>query len=132
MSPFTPHASAFGAFFLHARVDTHQKVMALTYDDGPTEKTARILAILDRLNIKATFLSPEKNWKTTALKERSSRPPVISWVTIPTPARPGSIILLHVMYDDRAESVKAIRGIVTGLRRQGYAFKTVNELLRYR
>jgi peptidoglycan/xylan/chitin deacetylase (PgdA/CDA1 family) len=46
--------------------------------------------------------------------------------------RPGSIILLHVMYDDRGESVKAIRGIVNGLKQRGYAFKTVNELLGYK
>jgi len=46
--------------------------------------------------------------------------------------RPGSIILLHVMYSSRQESVNAIKGIVTGLKAQGYNFKTVSELLEYR
>lgn len=45
--------------------------------------------------------------------------------------KPGSIILLHVMFDSRQESVKSITGIVTGLRLQGYSFKTVSELLEY-
>lgn len=43
--------------------------------------------------------------------------------------KPGSIILLHVMFESRNESVKSIEGIVTGLRQQGYTFKTVSELL---
>jgi peptidoglycan/xylan/chitin deacetylase (PgdA/CDA1 family) len=41
--------------------------------------------------------------------------------------RPGSIVLLHVMHG--AESAAALRGIVTGLREQGYHFATVSELL---
>jgi peptidoglycan-N-acetylglucosamine deacetylase len=45
--------------------------------------------------------------------------------------KPGSIILLHVMYDSRKESMKSINGIVTGLRQQGYSFKTVSDLLKY-
>ncbi|HYG56608.1 MAG TPA: polysaccharide deacetylase family protein [Symbiobacteriaceae bacterium] len=44
-------------------------------------------------------------------------------------ARPGSIILLHVMYGSRAESVRAVRPIVEGLRAEGYRFVTVSELL---
>jgi peptidoglycan/xylan/chitin deacetylase (PgdA/CDA1 family) len=43
--------------------------------------------------------------------------------------RPGSIILLHVMAESRAESRKAIPGIIQGLLEQGYSFVTVSELL---
>lgn len=43
--------------------------------------------------------------------------------------RPGSIILLHVMYPSRSESLGAVRGIVAGLRRRGFEFVTVSELL---
>ena len=43
--------------------------------------------------------------------------------------RPGSIILLHVMYPSRQESLKAVVGIVESLRREGYRFVTVSELL---
>lgn len=44
-------------------------------------------------------------------------------------AEPGSIILLHVMFGSRAESLKAVGPIVTELRQQGYQFVTVSELL---
>ena len=38
------------------RVETDQKVVALTFDDGPTpERTSQILSILDNEKIKATF-----------------------------------------------------------------------------
>jgi peptidoglycan-N-acetylglucosamine deacetylase len=43
--------------------------------------------------------------------------------------RPGSIILLHVMYPSRQESLKAVAGIIESLRREGYRFVTVSELL---
>ncbi len=36
-------------------VDTDEKVVALTFDDGPTEKTDEILKVLDEAGIKATF-----------------------------------------------------------------------------
>jgi chitin deacetylase len=41
--------------------------------------------------------------------------------------KPGSIILLHVM--GRSESLKAVKGVITGLKGQGYSFKTVSEML---
>ncbi len=44
--------------------------------------------------------------------------------------RPGSIILLHAMYPSRRESLKAVRGIIEGLRREGYRFVTISELLK--
>lgn len=43
--------------------------------------------------------------------------------------KPGSIILLHVMYDNRGKSVNSIKGIVTRLRSKGYKFVTVSELI---
>lgn len=42
---------------------------------------------------------------------------------------PGSIILLHVMYESRTESLEAVEGIITSLKGQGYTFVTVSELL---
>ena len=42
--------------------------------------------------------------------------------------RPGSIILLHVMYPRREESRRALPLIVSGLRKRGYRFVTVQEL----
>jgi peptidoglycan-N-acetylglucosamine deacetylase len=44
--------------------------------------------------------------------------------------RPGSIVILHVMYPSRRESLRAVPGIVRGLRARGYRFVTVSELLR--
>lgn len=46
--------------------------------------------------------------------------------------QPGSIIILHVMYPNRIESLKAVPKIVQGLKAQGYSFKTVSELLAAR
>jgi peptidoglycan/xylan/chitin deacetylase (PgdA/CDA1 family) len=45
--------------------------------------------------------------------------------------QPGSIILLHVMFDGREASRAALPGIVSGLRDRGYQFVTVSELLRH-
>lgn len=44
-------------------------------------------------------------------------------------AKSGSIILLHVMYPNRVESLKSVKGIVAGLKERDYLFKTVSELL---
>lgn len=46
-----------------------------------------------------------------------------------TNARPGSIILLHAENRHRAESFKAVPGIIDGLKSRGYSFVTVSELL---
>jgi peptidoglycan-N-acetylglucosamine deacetylase len=40
---------------IYPRVNTNEKVVALTFDDGPTNKTDEILSILSDLNVKATF-----------------------------------------------------------------------------
>ncbi len=59
--------SAFGVYWLnrartiqlfgeiYARVETDQKVVALTLDDGPNEKIDTVLAILKSHNVKASF-----------------------------------------------------------------------------
>ncbi|GAB3262152.1 polysaccharide deacetylase family protein [Larkinella harenae] len=200
---------------VYPRVKTTQKVVALTFDDGPTERTDSILAILRDLNIKATFFligqdlvthplegekivraghqvgnhtyshnrmvlktyayTRDELEKTDSLIRRAGfrdeivfRPPYgkkllvlpyylqqtnrksIMWDVEPESyaanlndavkitehvlehTQPGSIILLHVMHGDRNESVRAIKGIVEGLRQRGYGFKTVNELLQLR
>lgn len=44
-------------------------------------------------------------------------------------AEPGSIVLLHVMYDSRVEAVESLSDIVKMLRDEGYKFLTVSELL---
>ncbi|ADU32266.1 polysaccharide deacetylase family protein [Evansella cellulosilytica] len=44
---------------------------------------------------------------------------------------PGDIILLHVMYESRIESLNAVEGIIHELKEQGYRFVTVSELLQY-
>lgn len=46
--------------------------------------------------------------------------------------QPGSIVLLHVMYQSRATSMAAVPGIIQKLRQQGYEFVTVRELLAER
>lgn len=46
--------------------------------------------------------------------------------------RPGSIILMHVMYQARGPSRAALPGVIDELKRQGYRFVTVSELLTQR
>ncbi len=199
---------------IYPRVNTNEKVVALTFDDGPTIKTDEVLSVLSDLNVKATFFvigaDLEKNMsqgqklvgaghelgnhtyshnrmvlksydfvrqeieKTDSLIREAGykgeiffRPPngkklfvlpyylnqhdrkTIMWdveadsypeiasssemITkyVMGNTKPGSIILLHVMFDSRNESVKAIKGIVTGLKQKGYNFKTMSELLKY-
>lgn len=43
--------------------------------------------------------------------------------------RPGSIILLHVMYPSRRTSLEAVPGVVDGLRSKGFEFVTVSDLV---
>ncbi|NPV91668.1 MAG: polysaccharide deacetylase family protein [Firmicutes bacterium] len=197
-----------------ARVDTSEKVIALTFDDGPGKKTDQVLEVLKASDVKATFFviganleeNPDEGRKLAAAGhqlgnhtyqhkrmvfkspayirdeiERTDqliraagydgeilfRPPnckkllllpyylqrngrqTITWDLEPDSypevaassdriveyvkanARPGSIILLHVMSDSRAESLRAVPGIVSALRQDGYRFVTVSELLGY-
>lgn len=197
------------------RVNTSEKVVALTFDDGPTEKTDRILKLLDEADIKVTFFlngnSIEKNpgkaesivragheignhtyshqrmiFKSPAFIQKEIedtdvlirqagyqgdihfRPPTgkklfllpyylsknnrktIMWNIEPdsyseavadkgkivqlvnSQIQPGSIILLHVMYDnEERESLESVKEIVASLKEKGYTFKTVSELLEY-
>ncbi|MBN1658624.1 MAG: polysaccharide deacetylase family protein [Anaerolineae bacterium] len=43
--------------------------------------------------------------------------------------QPGSIILLHAMYESREETRKALPEVIRGLKEKGYRFVTVSELL---
>lgn len=42
----------------------------------------------------------------------------------------GSIILLHVMYDSRSNTMAAVPDIIRGLKQRGFQFVTVQELLK--
>lgn len=44
-------------------------------------------------------------------------------------AQPGSIILMHVMFDSRKNSMQAVPKIIQGLKEKGYRFVTVSELI---
>jgi peptidoglycan/xylan/chitin deacetylase (PgdA/CDA1 family) len=46
--------------------------------------------------------------------------------------RPGAIILLHVMYASRRQTLDAIPAILHGLRARGYRFASMSELLLHR
>jgi peptidoglycan-N-acetylglucosamine deacetylase len=190
------------------QVNTKQKVVALTFDDGPTKNVEEILPLLKAYNAKATFFligneikkNPaeakriadagqqignhsyshnrmvfksssyikEEIEKTDQLirlagyqGEIDFRPPngkklvglpyylnkhnrdTITWSLEPDSyfssstdkvnyvkknVKPGSIILIHPMYDKTGEEVKTIKGILQSLSNKGYKFVTVNEL----
>jgi peptidoglycan-N-acetylglucosamine deacetylase len=193
---------------LTAEVNTDEKVVALTFDDGPTQQVADILPILEKYDAKATFFlignkieknpeeaqmivraghqignhtyshnrmvlkSPsfieEEIEKTNTLivnagftGEIDFRPPngkkllalpyyldkqnidTITWNLEPdsyytnssdkinyikNKVKPGSIILLHPMYDETGEELKTLEGILQTLSKEGYKFTTVNDL----
>ncbi|MEQ2466593.1 polysaccharide deacetylase family protein [Niallia sp. Sow4_A1] len=196
----------FGGLTNH--VETNEKVVALTFDDGPTQNVEEILALLDTYDAKATFFligneiekSPElareiaknghqlgnhtyshermifKSYSfikkeiedTNKLIEQAGytgeidfRPPngkkiiglpyylkkanmdTILWDIEPDTyyqvaekkvnyvkesVKPGSIILMHPMYDQTGEELNAIEGVLKALTEEGYTFVTVNEL----
>ncbi len=197
----------FGNITSH--VETNDKVVALTFDDGPTKNTDAILSLLDDYQVKATFFLIGKDLegqpkearkiaeaghqignhtyshKRMVLKspafikheiEKTDdliadigytesivvRPPygkkligfpyylnkhkreTITWNLEPdtffTQAdekvryvkeniRPGSIILMHPMYDSTGNELMAIEEILQTLMDEGYTFVTINELL---
>lgn len=193
---------------LTSQVETKEKVVALTFDDGPTQQVPEILQILKKYDAKATFFlignEIEKNpdaaemiaraghqignhtyshnrmvlksptfikkemTRTNELIEAAGykgeidfRPPngkkliglpyylhqqnidTITWNLEPDSfyhtsadkieyvidnVKPGSIILLHPMYDQSGDELKTIEGILKDLTVEGYKFVTVNEL----
>ncbi|MEH7009789.1 polysaccharide deacetylase family protein [Neobacillus niacini] len=190
------------------QVETENKVIALTFDDGPTKNVDQILPLLDKYKAKATFFligndiekhleeaeklveaghqignhtyshermvlkSPtfikEEIEKTDELIRKAGykgeidfRPPygkklvglpyylnkhnreTIMWSLEPdtyyTSAdekvnyvieniKPGSIILLHPMYDQTGGEIQAIEDILHKLTNDGYKFVTVDQL----
>ena len=196
----------FGALTYHA--ETEEKVIALTFDDGPTKNVDQLLPLLDKYNVKATFFligneiekhpdeakkivgaghqignhtyshkrmvlkSPsfikEEIEKTDELiriigytEEIDFRPPygkkfiglpyylnkhnkeTIMWSLDPETyytsvnekisyvmenIEPGSIILLHPMYDQTGETLQVVETILKELTNEGYRFVTVDEL----
>ena len=197
----------FGNITSH--VETNDKVVALTFDDGPTKNTDAILSLLDDFQVKATFFligkdieeHPEEarkiasaghqignhtySHKRMVLKspafikheiEKTDdliaeigytksivvRPPygkkligfpyylnkhhreTITWNLEPDTffiqadekvryvkenIRPGSIILMHPMYDSTENELQAIEEILQTLLDEGYTFVTIDELL---
>ncbi|MEH6938908.1 polysaccharide deacetylase family protein [Bacillus sp. JJ664] len=189
-------------------VETNQKVVALTFDDGPTKNVDEILPLLEQYNVKATFFligneiekNPEEAKKIVSaghqvgnhtyshdrmvlkspsfIKEEIEktdelirdvgykgeidfRPPngkkmiglpyylnkvqkeTITWNIEPDTyyssasdkvkyvkknIKPGSIILLHPMYDKTGNELKTIEEILQSLTKEGYQFVTVEEL----
>ena len=199
---------------LIANVETDEKVVALTFDDGPGQNTSGILDILREYDVKGTFYLTgyeiENNFEDAKRivqdgheignhsyshqrmvfkspsfikKEIEStdelirqigfegeitfRPPngkrlvllpyylskedrnTILWDIEPESypeiasdsnkivnhvlekIKPGSIILLHVMYESRRESLNSVEKMITALKEKGYTFTTVTELLEY-
>ena len=67
------------------RVDTTERVVALTFDDGPTEWTPEILNILATQGIPATFYLTALIWTVIQIKVQRSRAPVTRSAITPTP-----------------------------------------------
>ncbi|MDV7088354.1 polysaccharide deacetylase family protein [Rhodococcus opacus] len=192
------------------RVDTDEKVVALTFDDGPTSRTPEVLRLLNEADIRATFylngtdlranpehgrrigdaghelgnhtdthrrmvfvsadtVRDEIERKDEAIRAAGYTGPItvrplygkkllglphylaehdrttVMWDVEPDSAatadtagivaatlaqtRPGSIILMHVMFPSRQASLDAVPEVVAGLTAEGYRFVTVSKLL---
>lgn len=62
--------------------------------------------------------------------ESGERPDFASIVArVMAEVRPGSIILLHPMYESRATTREAVLGVIRALKAKGYRFVTISELL---
>src|SRR5437867_3848916 len=109
------------------RVNTPEKVVALTFDDGPTPTaTSEILKVLAL----PYYLSKTGRKTITWDVEPDSNPEIARDATkiieeARSRVRPGSIILLHAMYPSRQESLKAVGGMIESLRREEYHFVTI-------
>lgn len=195
------------------RVETDQRVVALTFDDGPSRKhTQTVLDILASYNATATFFltgheaeqrpelvaaifeaghslgnhsyshermilrSPsslraeldrtdailrgsgyegdipfrppyfQKLFSLPWVLRDQDRPSIMADVTpndqgvlaedfaaeVLETVQPGSIIVMHVMYDSRASEREALPLVLDGLRAKGFELVTVNELLSHR
>lgn len=201
---------------LVARVETGERVVALTFDDGPTDRyTGEVLAVLAAREVPATFflvgqairrhpeatrriveagheignhsyshrrmvavtpgfVDDELSATDAAIREAGYEGPVRfrppygkklvvlpwylarngrttvtwdvepeTWLPVDAPprdfvnhvlerVRPGSIVLLHVMFDARESTRQALPAIIDALRGRGYRFVTVSELLALR
>ena len=191
---------------LTSQVETKQKVVALTFDDGPTKNVEKIIPLLKKYHAKGTFflvgkeleqnpqfgkqlvnageqignhtyshnrmvfkspsyIKAEIEKTDTLIREEGYkgeidfRPPngkklvglpyylmkhhreTITWSIEPDTyytsvadkvnyvkrnVRPGDIILLHAMYDEK--EIKTLEGILDALSKKGYQFVTVDEL----
>lgn len=200
----------FGNITSH--IETHEKVVALTFDDGPTQNTDAILTLLDTYNVKATFFligkdieeNPEEakkiaeaghqignhtySHKRMVFKSQSFikseiektdaliasigytetpavRPPhgkkligfpyylnkhhrkTITWNLEPDTyytstedkityikenIQPGSIILMHPMYDTTGKELQTIEKVLQTLIDDGYTFVTIEELQKFK
>ncbi|MEV4020515.1 polysaccharide deacetylase family protein [Nonomuraea angiospora] len=128
-------------------METSEKVVALTFDDGPDEHTQEILDVLSKEKVRATFFVVGSHLQA---RPQDGRALVTAGHTVmwdiepgsgraPTPAelvtevraqaRPGSIILLHPWYAGGANTRAAIGQLVATLRGDGYRFVTVSEPL---
>lgn len=199
---------------LPTRISTQEKVVALTFDDGPTQpQTDKILSVLSQEKIKATFyligiemvrhpaaadaiiragyevgnhgythsslmfMDPQTlNHEITRTDELLRQHGYLGNITIRPPyghklfelpiyaaqhdrqlimwdfplgtepnatvdsivssgvkqVRPGSIIVMHVMYDHNQTTLNAVQPLIRKLKTEGYRFVTVSELLSYR
>ena len=212
---FLINAKSFQFFGkIYPRIATSKKVVALTFDDGPSKKVDTILSILETHNVNATFFLTgdsieqhlsetnkivmagheignhsyshdrlilksydtikEEIEKTDALIRQTGfrqdihfRPPygkklfvlpyylkqhnrkTIMWDIAPEVipeiandpeklaayviehSKNGSIILMHLMSEDRQASLKSLHQLIPGLKSKGFEFKTISEILKY-
>lgn len=124
---------------LVARASTQQRVVALTFDDGPSDgRVEEILALLRQADLRATFfvIGDQLLANRTAIEPNSypavDRDASLIVAHVLERVQPGSIILLHPWPESATATRQAIPLIAAELKERGYRFATVSELLALR
>ncbi|MEK4080738.1 polysaccharide deacetylase family protein [Solibacillus sp. FSL K6-1126] len=90
-------------------IKTNEKVVALTFDDGPHPKyTEQILDLLEQYEAKGTFFIVGQ------LAEKS----------------PELVLRMHDGGGNREQTVQALEKILPELKNQGYRFITISQMIR--
>ena len=118
-------------------VRTSEKIVALTFDDGPTrEWTGAILATLARERVRATFFLA-RHERTNVFWDvevdaygRHADSPARYAAAVVAAVRGGSVVPMHPMCDSGQATRDALPGVILGLRDRGFEFLTVSELMQ--
>jgi chitin deacetylase len=117
--------------FVKEEIERTDELIRAVGDEGPTQFRPPYVKKLFTLPY---YLSQHRRKSITWDVEPESFPDVAKdtkkiLTNVLENTRPGSIILLHVMYDRERKSMNAVKPVIDGLKEKGFRFVTVSELI---